>query len=212
MEEKRIAVFASGRGSNFQAIIKSIESGYIAAKVALCVTNNPNAGVIELAEKYNIPSQVYLPKNFADMRQFNDAILASLIEKSVDYIVLAGYLKLIGSQIIAHYNNRILNVHPALLPSFGGKGMYGHHVHEAVFNRGCKVSGVTVHLVNTEFDEGPIVLQECVDISDTNSPEEIAAKVLRVEHTVYSKAVKLLVENKLKILGNRVVIIGDQSA
>lgn len=209
MEEKRIAVFASGRGSNFLAILKKIQSGYIPAKITLCITNNPDAGITSIAEANDIPVCVFVPKEFADAKQFNDAILSELEAKKVDYIILAGYLKLIGAQIVERFENRIINIHPALLPSFGGKGMYGHHVHEAVFNCGVKLSGATVHLVNSEFDDGPIVMQKSVDITAVKSPEEIAAKVLEIEHEIFSEAVKLMVENKLQLSGNRVEILGD---
>jgi len=209
MDEKRIAVFASGRGSNFQAILSKIQSGYIFGKIALCITNNPKAGVIQIAKDNNIPASVLIPKEFADTNKYNDAVLKELEKHEIEFIILAGYLKLIGIQIVERFSNRIINIHPALLPSFGGKGMYGHHVHEAVYNRGVKLSGATVHLVNTEFDAGPIVLQKCTDISMAKSPEEIAAKVLEIEHKIFPEAVKLLVENKLKVSGSRVEIIGE---
>ena len=209
MDEQRIAVFASGRGSNFQAILSKIQSGYISGKIALCITNNPEAGVIQIAKENNIPACVLNPKDFADANKYNDAVLSELEKQRIEFIILAGYLKLIGSQIVERFSNRIINIHPALLPSFGGKGMYGHHVHEAVFKRGVKLSGATVHLVNTEFDAGPIVLQKWIDISMANSPDEIAAKVLEIEHKIFPEAVKLLVENKLKVSGSRVEIIGE---
>lgn len=209
MDKKRIAVFASGRGSNFQAILNKIQSGYISGKIALVITNNPKAGIIQIAKDNNIPVCIVIPKEFADAIKYNDAVISELEKQRIDFIVLAGYLKLIGAQIVARFSNRIINIHPALLPSFGGKGMYGHHVHEAVYNRGVKLSGATVHLVNTEFDAGPIVLQKSVDISMANSPDDIAAKVLEIEHKIFPEAVKLLVENKLKVYGSRVEIIGE---
>jgi phosphoribosylglycinamide formyltransferase-1 len=209
MDMKRIAVFASGRGSNFLAILNKIHSGYISGKIALCVTNNPEAGVIKIAQENNIPVCIINPKEFADTNKYNDAILSELEKQGIEFIILAGYLKLIGAQIVERFSNRIINIHPALLPSFGGKGMYGHHVHEAVYKRGVKLSGATVHLVNAEFDAGPIVLQKCVDISMARSPGEIAAQVLEIEHNIFPEAVKLLVENKLKVSGSRVEIIGE---
>ena len=209
MGKNRIAVFASGRGSNFLAILKNIETGYIPAKIALCITNNPNAGIIGIARVNKIPVRVFIPKEFTDAKQFNDAILSELEAEKVDYIILAGYLKLIGAQIVERFENRIINIHPALLPSFGGKGMYGHHVHEAVFNRGVKLSGATIHLVISDFDDGPIVMQKSVDITAVQSPEDIAAKVLEIEHEIFSEAVKLMVENKLQLSGNRVEILGE---
>jgi formyltetrahydrofolate-dependent phosphoribosylglycinamide formyltransferase len=211
MVKKRLAVFASGRGSNFRAIIEQVHTGFIPAGVVLCITNNPNAGAIDIARGDDIPVKIIIPKNFPDATAYNDAILKEVLEAKVDYIILAGYLKLIGRQIIDAYPDRIINIHPALLPSFGGKGMYGHHVHEAVFASGARVSGVTVHLVNNEYDAGPIVLQTAVSIDDVRSPDEIADRVLAVEHKIYSEAVKLLVEERLQILGKRVFITGKDS-
>lgn len=206
---KRLAVFASGRGSNFQAILKQIQQGIIPATVGLCVTNNPNAGVIQIARENEIPVKICSPKDYPDSKSYNDDILSALIESEIEYIILAGYLKLIGMQIVDRFSNKIVNIHPALLPSFGGKGMYGHHVHDAVFTRGVKFSGATVHLVNNEYDAGPIVLQKVVSIEDAKSPEEIAERVLKIEHEIFPQAVKLLVEDKLEVDGLRVKIRGE---
>ena len=207
---KRIAVFASGRGSNFQAILEQIKKGFIPASIELCITNNPEAGIIEIAEENGVPVKICPPKDYSDSHAFNQAILTALIEAEIDYIILAGYLKLIGRQIVDRYSNKIINIHPALLPSFGGKGMYGHHVHEAVFNRGVKLSGATVHLVNNEYDAGPIVLQKSVSIEDAISDEEIAKRVLKIEHEIFPQAIKLLVEDRLEVNGARVTIKGEQ--
>jgi phosphoribosylglycinamide formyltransferase-1 len=206
---KRLAVFASGRGSNFQAILRQIQQGIIPATFGLCVTNNPKAGVIQIARENGIPVKICSPKDYPDSKSFNDDILSALNESEIEYIILAGYLKLIGKQIVDQYSNKIVNIHPALLPSFGGKGMYGHHVHDAVFDRGVKISGATVHLVNNEYDAGPIVLQKVVTVDDAQSPEEIADRVLKIEHEIFPQAVKLLVEDKLEVDGLRVKIRGE---
>jgi phosphoribosylglycinamide formyltransferase-1 len=206
MIQKRLAVFASGRGSNFNAILEKINDGYISAIVRLCITNNPHAGVIDIASSQDIPVKIFPPKQYKDHQALNDAILGELVSAKIDYIILAGYLKMIGAQIVNQYSNRIINIHPALLPAFGGKGMYGHFVHEAVFKRGVKYSGVTVHLVNNDYDAGPIVLQKPVSIEDVTTPEEIAERVLKVEHKLFPEAVKLLVEDRLEVTGSRVRI------
>jgi len=211
MDKKRLAVFASGRGSNFQAILRKIREQYIPATVQLCITNNPDAGVIGLASDHGIPVKIFIPKNFENSHAFNEAVLRELISARIDYIVLAGYLKMIGPQIVERFDNKIINIHPALLPAFGGKGMYGHHVHQAVFDRGVKYSGVTIHLVNKEYDAGPIVLQEVVSVDGASSADEIAEKVLAVEHRIFPEAVKLLVEDRLVVNGSRVRIKGDSS-
>jgi phosphoribosylglycinamide formyltransferase-1 len=211
MKLKRLAVFASGRGSNFKAILDQINRGFIPATVGLCISNNPKAGVLEIAETNGIPVKIFTPKDYSDNHAFNEAILRALIEAEIDFIILAGYLKLIGQQIVDRYSNKIINIHPALLPSFGGKGMYGHHVHDAVYNRGVKLSGATVHLVNNEYDAGPIVVQKSVAIGDAKSGEEIAQRVLKIEHEIFPLAVKLLVEDRLKVNGLRVNIVGEQA-
>ena len=206
MESNRIAVFASGRGSNFESILKKEKEGYLSSKITLLITNKPDAGAISIADANNIAIRVISPKNYEDQKLFNDAILNELIQFDIDFIVLAGYLKLIGEQIVDRYENKILNIHPALLPSFGGEGMYGHHVHQAVFESGAKVSGATVHLVNKEYDRGPIVIQRCTSIEDIESPDEIAKRVLEIEHEIYPQAVKYLTENRLVVENNRVII------
>ncbi len=210
MNEKRLAVLASGRGSNFRAILDKINEGYISATVGIVITNIPTAGVIEIAEAAGIPVKIITPKNFPDSQSYNDEILKTLTDNRIDYIILAGYLKMIGRQIVNRYSNKIINIHPALLPSFGGKGMYGHHVHDAVYERGVKVSGATVHLVNNEYDAGPIVLQKAISIENAQNAEEIAQCVLKIEHEIFPQAVKLLVEDQLEVDKLRVYIKGEE--
>ncbi|RMI04829.1 MAG: phosphoribosylglycinamide formyltransferase [Calditrichaeota bacterium] len=201
-----IAVFASGRGSNFQAVYRKVEEGFIPARISLLVTDNSGAPCIAFARTHHIPVRVIRPRDYASPEAFGDALLRCLQEFGIGFIVLAGYLKKIPANVVEAYPNRIVNIHPALLPAFGGKGMYGMKVHEAVFRSGAKVSGVTVHMVNNEYDAGPIVLQEAVDISDCASPEEIARRVLEREHEVFPRAIKLLLENEVLIDGRRVTI------
>jgi len=210
MKEIRLAVFASGRGSNFEKILEKIKDGYIPAKISLLITDKYTAGAIEIAENNQIPVKVYSTKEFPDKSELHSQMLQLLLDHKITHIILAGYMKLISSDIVHHYENKILNIHPALLPSFGGKGMYGHYVHAAIFEHGAKVSGATVHLVNEKYDMGPIVIQKCVDISQAKSPDEIAQTVLNVEHEIYPIAVKLLVENRLKINDRRVEIQGAE--
>lgn len=202
----RIAVFASGRGSNFQSIYHQIKAGYIPARVVVLISNKEQAGALTFAREQGIPAEVVQPEAFPNPEEFGKKLLEILQHHRVDWIVLAGYLKKIPDNVVEAYANRIVNIHPALLPAFGGKGMYGMRVHQAVFASGAKVSGVTVHLVNTEYDAGPIVLQKCVDISDCPSPEAIAEKVLAIEHQLYPQALKLLLENPFSIANNRVMI------
>ena len=202
---KRIGVFASGRGSNFIRIYENIQKGDISAKVGSLITDNASAAALEFAQTADIPGYVVHPKNFTTPAEFGEELLKILKNNEIEWVVLAGYLKKIPDNVVAKYSNRIINIHPALLPSFGGKGMYGMNVHEAVFKSGAKVSGVTVHLVNEIYDSGPIVMQEPVDIETCKDPEEIAKRVLRIEHTLYSKALQKLLTTPFKIVSNRVV-------
>lgn len=201
----RIAVFASGRGSNFIKIHRNILRGKIPAQVVCFLTDNSQAPALQYALKHYIPNVILSPKNFSDPSHFEIEMLNFLQQHQSEWIVLAGYLKKIPDKVVEIYKNKIVNIHPALLPAFGGKGMYGMHVHEAVYASGAKISGVTVHLVNEIYDAGPIVLQKAVDIEDCQDPSEIAAKVLKVEHKLYSLALIKLFTRSYSIQGNRVV-------
>ncbi len=211
MTENRIAVFASGAGSNFKNIFEKTSDGFIPAKIKLLVSDNHNAGAISIARNYDIPVKVFSKKEYPNREDLHADMLGALKKDAITHIVLAGYLKLIGIGIVRNFSNKILNIHPALLPSFGGKGMYGGYVHQAVFEHGVKVSGATVHLVNEIYDAGPIVIQKAVSIEGLNSPGEIADEVLKIEHEIFPIAVKLLVENRLRINGRRVEIIGESN-
>ena len=201
----RIAVFASGRGSNFQTIVHRIEDGYLPARVAVLVSDRPTAGAIAFAEGRDIPVAVVRPADFASPEQFGAALLAVLAPHDCRLLVLAGYLKKIPDPVVAAYANRIVNIHPALLPAFGGRGMYGMSVHRAVWASGARGSGVTVHLVNTVYDAGPIVLQVPVDIADCDGPESVAERVLAHEHDAFPRALKALLDSDYRVEGNRVL-------
>ena len=197
----RIAVFVSGSGTNLQSLIDSVNSGYIKGEISLVISNRKNAYGLERAKNAGI-----LAKWIKD----EDKILEELEINKIDVIVLAGYLAIVGDKMISKYENRIINIHPSLIPSFCGMGYYGIHVHEAAFKRGVKVSGATVHFVSNEVDGGPIILQRSIDISDCNSPEEIQTKILiNIEHKILSEAVKLFCDGLLEIKDNRVIIKGE---
>ena len=201
-----IAIFASGRGSNCAAILKAIESGRLDAKVGLILSDRSKAGVLEIARSYSIPWVVLSEKNFESRDEFVKAMSGCLEEHKIDTIVQAGYLKLIYPEIVRRYRGRILNIHPALLPSFGGKGFYGLRVHQAVIERGCKVTGVTVHIVDEEYDHGPIVAQEPVRVHDGDDAETLAHRVLEVEHELYPRVIQWMADGRLKVSGRRVRI------
>ena len=203
---KRIAVFASGTGSNFRTIVQHIQNGHLRAEPALLVVDNSKAKAADFARAHHIPVSLLPPRDFADENAFGRAVIEALEARQTDFIVLAGYLKKIPDNVIGAYPNRILNIHPALLPAFGGKGMHGRHVHEAVFRSGAQITGVTVHLINNEYDAGPIVLQAAVNVRDCQNPAEIAEKVLKEEHRIFPEAIKLLLENPYRIEGNRVIV------
>lgn len=193
-----VAVFGSGRGSNFQAILQSIDAGRLpGVRIVLVISNNSSSGILELAHACGIPGVQLSEKRFADSQSFINAMLALLRDHGVTFIALAGYMKRVPSQVIAAYRGRIVNIHPALLPKFGGQGMYGIHVHEAVLAAHESVSGATVHLVDEEYDRGPIVLQRTVPVRPDDTPETLAARVLNIEHELYPEALRLFAEGAM---------------
>jgi formyltetrahydrofolate-dependent phosphoribosylglycinamide formyltransferase len=204
-----IAVFASGRGSNFQAILNAIHGGRLPASISLVVSNNSSAGALEIARAHGIPGAHRSLRQFPTQKAFDDDLLALLDRHRVDVIALAGYMKQLSPRFVAVYRNRILNVHPALLPAFGGPGMYGTHVHEAVIRSGAKVSGVTVHLVDEQYDHGMILAQENVRVEPADTPESLAAKVLILEHELYPRVLAAFAENRVRIEGHSAWIVPE---
>ena len=199
----KIAVFVSGRGSNLKAILINSDLKNLVQVVAV-ISDKLDCGAFEIAKEFGIKT---FTTGIGEGKISNDEVTSELKKLGCELIVLAGYLKLIPDNLIDNFENRIINIHPALLPSFGGKGMYGMNVHKAVFNSSAKVSGATVHMVDKTYDTGKIITQKCVDISDVNSPEEIAEKVLRVEHQILPDVVKAFAENKICIEENRIKIL-----
>jgi phosphoribosylglycinamide formyltransferase 1 len=203
----RLGVLASGRGSNFLSLINAIKDGRLNAEMKVLISNKKKAGTLSIAQENQIPDVFISPKTFLEPYEFDQQILETFKKFDVNFVVLAGYLKLLSKELVQAYKGRILNIHPALLPSFGGKGMYGHHVHESVINRGCKVSGVTVHLVDELYDHGPIVMQKCVPVLESDDPDLLAARVLVQEHKVFAEALQLFAEERVQINGQRAVIL-----
>jgi phosphoribosylglycinamide formyltransferase 1 len=197
-----IAVFVSGRGTNLQAILNS---GLLKDKVEIkaVISDKINCPAFEIAAKYSIRCFTLGDKENCISY---DKLVSLLESLEINLIVLAGFLKLIPDSVIAGYKNRIINIHPALLPSFGGKGMYGKKVHEAVFNSSTKVSGATIHFVDETYDTGKIIVQQCVDISDVSSPDEIAERVLEIEHKLLPLVISKFAENKIHFVNERVVV------
>ena len=194
---KKIAIFASGRGSNFKTIYKQTITGDILAKICLIISNNPSSGAIDLAGKNAIPIFIINKTLFPDSHLRDMALLRKLIQADIDLICLAGYMKIIPKNIVAHFKNRILNIHPALLPAFGGKGFYGMKVHQAVIQSKASESGVTVHFIDDQYDHGPIVAQEKVIIKEDDTADSLAQKIMAVEHRIYPEVVKAFCENRI---------------
>lgn len=187
---KKLVIFASGSGTNMQAIIDEVESGEIQAKIAGLIVNKPEIKAIERAEKINIPVFIITDK---DEHSFTEKLNKQLKEWDPDLIILAGFLKKIPDSIIKKYKNKIINIHPALLPKFGGKGYYGLNVHKAVLKSGDKESGCTVHYVNEEYDKGPIIKQAKVPVKSSDTPEILAKRVLKAEHKLLPSVIKKLI-------------------
>lgn len=192
---KNIVVFASGSGTNFQSIIDAVQRGDISAHISGLISNKPDIGAIDRAEKNSIPVQVINPDEFTDEKEFGNELIQQLEAWNTDLITLAGYLKKIPSVMIRKYPNRILNIHPSLLPKYGGKGFYGSNVHKAVINAGEKESGCTVHVVTEEFDEGPVLAQTKVPVHKNDSPMELAKRILKQEHRLYPETIQKHIQN-----------------
>jgi len=190
---KNIVVFASGSGSNFQAIIDSIGKGEIDAQISGLIASRSGIGAIERAISHNIPH--YVPSDESSGTGFSDVLISKLKEWNPDLIVLAGFLKKIPSEVIETYRNRIINIHPSLLPKFGGKGFYGINVHKAVVHAGETESGCTVHFVNEHYDKGDIIRQKKVTVSDDDTPETLAQKVLKQEHKLLPNVIAEILNN-----------------
>lgn len=193
---KNIVVFASGSGSNFQSIIDACQSGIIFARVTGLLTSKNNIGALERAASANIPSRVLIPADFESDELYESALHEQLEKWNPDLIVLAGYLRKVPNSVIHTYPNRILNIHPSLLPKFGGKGFYGMKVHQAVIEAGETESGCTVHLVNEVYDDGEVLGQIVIPVNATDTPQTLAARVLKEEHILYPQ----IIQKHLEIL------------
>lgn len=199
MPTLNLGFLASHGGSNMQAIIDSIKSGKLDAKPCVLISNNSKSGAIEKAIREGMPYYHISSLAYPDPDDLDRAIISTLDRHGVDTIVLAGYMKKIGPEIIHHFNGRILNIHPALLPKFGGPGMYGIKVHEAVIASGEKFSGATIHLVDDRYDHGRILAQKQVELSADETPDSLAEKVLKAEHILYSSTLQMIAAGEINI-------------
>ncbi|MBE0520795.1 MAG: phosphoribosylglycinamide formyltransferase [Candidatus Methanoperedenaceae archaeon] len=197
-----IAVLVSGRGSNLQAIIDNIDNGYLRAKVTVVISDVEDAYALDRAKKHGIEAVYIGHGNFAKKELYEEEIITVLEKHNVDLILLAGYMRIVGYTLLSAYRNRILNIHPSLLPSFPGL-----HAQEQAFRYGVKVAGCTVHFVDETLDSGPVILQRCVEVREEDTAETLAGRILEQEHMIYPEAVKLVVEDRLRIEGRKVRII-----
>ena len=204
----KIAVLVSGGGTNLQAIIDSIADGRITnAEIKVVISNNKNAYALERAAKAEIPAKALSPKDFTDREAFNDALLQALIDSEADLVVLAGCLVVIPPKIVEHFKNRIINIHPSLIPSFCGKDYYGLKVHEGVLSRGVKVTGATVHFVDDGTDTGPIILQKAVEVHQDDTPKSLQLRVMEeAEWVIMPRAIDLIANGKVKVEGGKALI------
>ncbi len=204
---KKIAVFVSGGGSNFKAIHHQIIQGNILGKIVMVFSNNPNCGAIKFAEENSIPIFIINSSRYPNPHTRGEFLLEACLKAKIDLICLAGFMKMLPQKIVKQYEYKILNIHPGLLPEFGGKGFYGMRVHEAVINTGKRESGATVHFVDEIYDHGPIILQKKVEVMETDTPESLAARVLKLEHELFPEVVKAFCENKIIMENNKPKIL-----
>jgi phosphoribosylglycinamide formyltransferase-1 len=197
-------IFASGGGSNFQELIYRKESGDLHIDIALLVGNNSSAMAFERARNHSIKSLHIAPSHFQEEKTYASKLLSVLRENKVELIALAGYMKKIPAEVLVAYPNRIVNIHPALLPAFGGKGLYGEKVHQAVLDYGAKVTGVTIHFVDEEYDHGPIIFQDTIKVLDSDDAHTLARRVLALEHASYWKALQGIASGTISVKGRKV--------
>ena len=207
----KIAVLVSGGGTNLQALIDAEQRGELGrGKISLVLSSKPEVFALERAAKAGIPTTVLSRKDYEDIKEYSRAIRDTLLERDIDLVVLAGFLTIIDEQVYEAYPNRILNVHPALIPSFSGKGFYGLRVHEEALKKGVKLSGATVHVVTPECDAGPIVLQKAVEVREDDTPESLQRRIMQeAEWQLLPRAVRLFADGKAEVKDGKVYIKGE---
>lgn len=211
MKKTRVAVLVSGGGTNLQALIDAQARGELGGgSIELVIASKPDVYALERAAKAGIEGRVLARKNYDSIAAYSKALVDEMVAAKIDLVVLAGFLTIIDEQVYERFPNRILNVHPALIPSFCGKGYYGLHVHEAALEKGVKVSGATVHIVTPECDAGPIVLQKAVEVREDDTPETLQKRIMEeAEWKILPKAVRFFCEDKITVKNNKVYIKGE---
>lgn len=203
----RIGVMISGGGTTLMNILEYIKDGRLNAEVSLVISSRSTVAGVEKAKAAGLNVKIIRKKDYPDIDQFSKKIEEELIAANVELVVQGGWLCL--WKIPARYENRVMNIHPALLPSFGGQGMWGHHVHEAVINAGCKVSGCTVHFCTNEYDKGPIIVQKCCSVEENDTPDSLAKRVFEQECLAYPEAIKLFAEDRLTVRDGKAKILEE---
>jgi phosphoribosylglycinamide formyltransferase-1 len=200
-----LAVLLSGSGTTLQNLIDRIGRGELDARIQIVVSSRENAFGLERAKKHGIPTAAIVRKDYSDAHTFCESIWKTIRDHKVDLVVLAGFMSLL--EVPTDFVHRIINVHPALLPAFGGKGMFGHHVHEAVLAYGAKVTGATVHFVDAQYDHGPVILQKAVPVLEDDTPDSLAERVQAAEREIYPEAIQLIAGGKVRVDGRIVHIV-----
>ena len=198
-----LGVLASGRGSNFQSVINSINSGFLKARIAVLVTDNPEAYAIERAKNHNIESLIIQPKEFPDKDSYYSHLADELKNRGVELVILAGFMRVVGKPLIKEFHNKTMNIHPALLPSFSGL-----HGQKQALDYGVKISGCTVHFVDEGVDTGPVIIQAAVPVYEDDTEDTISERILKQEHKIFPQAIKLYSEGKIAVKGRKVTIKG----
>jgi phosphoribosylglycinamide formyltransferase-1 len=202
-----IAVLASGHGTNFEALVRSIRRGDTNGEIRVLIANVPDAPVLRRAEADSIPAKLIPHREFKTREQFEQALIAELKHHDVGLVCLAGFMRILSPVFVKAFENRMMNIHPSLLPAFAG--LQGTQVHEAAIAAGVKIAGCTVHFVTTDVDAGPIVVQRAIAVHDSDTPESLALRVLVEEHQAYAEAIRLFCAGRLKVEGRRVRVIGN---
>ncbi|MBN1776035.1 MAG: phosphoribosylglycinamide formyltransferase [Clostridiales bacterium] len=206
-----ISVLVSGGGTNLQSIIDRIRNGHLAGvHISLVIASNAEAYAIKRAESAGVPVRVIARKDFSTREEYDSQMLSALVDVKTELVVLAGFLSLLGPSVIRQFSERIINIHPALIPSFCGPGMYGIRPHQAALERGVKVSGATVHFVNEHYDEGPIILQKAIDIMPDDTPETLQKRIMvECEQELLPQAIRLIADRRVQITNNIVTLLAD---
>ncbi len=194
---KKLAILVSGRGSNMSAIIDACEQDRISASVEIVLSNNADAKALSIAKEKRINTVYISSQTHTNPEQLDAVMRNTLLKHNIDLIILAGFMKKIGPKVLSEFEGKILNIHPSLLPKYGGKGFYGMNIHRAVVDAGDKESGATIHLVCGDYDDGKILAQETVTLNEEDTPESLAKKILKIEHGLYVKTIQEIIEERI---------------